>query len=156
MHLMRSVKNILRRWNAGLIDTAGAALSDVPSCEGWVELYRTALGMSITDLAERVGVSRAYISKLETQEKSGSVNIKQIDKVAHAMGGKLVYAIVPIEGTVEDIVMTQAREKATRMVKRVRAQMTLDAISEGLPSEAVTIEELAEDLAREMARDFWK
>lgn len=153
---MRNVKSTLRRRNIELIDLVSATMGNAPSRRGWIERFRVALGMSITDLAERVGVSRPSISKLETREKDGSITIKQIDKVAEAMGGKLVYAIVPTEGKMEDIVMKQARKRAKRIIKRTRAHMALEAQSEGLQSQEEAIEELAEDLAREMARDFWK
>lgn len=153
---MRNVKSTLRRRNIELIDLASRAMSNAPNRRGWIERFRLALGMSITDLAERVGVSRPSISKLESREKDGSVTIKQIDKIAEAMGGKLVYAIVPTEGKMEDIVMNQARKKAKRIIRRTRAHMALEAQSEGLQSQEEAIEELAEEMAREMARDFWK
>ncbi len=153
---MRDVKTTIRRQNAVLIETASAALEDLPPHRGWIERFRVALGMSITDLAARVGVSRPSLSKLEDREKDGAVTMKQIDKVAAAMGGKLVYAIVPTEGSIDDLVMAQARRKAERIIARTRAHMALEAQSEGLDQPGDAAEELAEELAREMARDFWK
>ncbi len=55
-----------------------------------------------------------------------------------------------------DIVKEQAREKARRIVKRTRVYMALEAQSEGLQIQDDAIEERAEDLDREMERDFWK
>ncbi len=153
---MRNVKATIRRRNAELIDFANTIMSNAPDRRGWIERFRLALGMSITDLAELVGVSRPSISRMEYREKEGSITIKQLDKVADAMGGKLVYAIVPAEGTMKDIVMKQARKKARRIIKRTRAHMALESQSEGLQSQEEAIEELAEELVREMARGFWK
>lgn len=153
---MRNVQTTLRRRNTELIEKANSALTEVPVRREWIVRFRTALGMSITDLAERVGVSRPAISMLETREKEGAITIKQLEKVATAMGGKLIYAIVPAEETIDDLVMAQARKKASRIIKRTRAHMALEAQSEGLQSQEDAIEELAEELAREMARDFWK
>lgn len=153
---MRDVKWALRRKNSEQIDFVGTAMAGIPVDRGWVKRFRVALGMSITDVAERVGVSRPSISKLEVREKEGSITLKQLDRVAAAMGGKLVYAIVPADGTVEDIIMTQARKKASQFVRRTRAQMSLEAQSEGLQCQDDAIKELAEELASEMARNFWK
>ena len=153
---MRDVKTTIRRQNAALINAANEMLADLPPHRGWIERFRVALGMSITDLAMRVGVSRPSLSKLEDREKNGAVTMKQIDKVAAAMGGQLVYAIVPTEGRIEDLVMAQARRKAKRIIARTRAHMALEAKSGGLDQPGDAVEELAEDLARELARDFWK
>ena len=76
--------------------------------------------------------------------------------MADAMGGKLVYAIIPRDGAVEDIVMTQARAKARRIIQRTRAHMALEEQTEGLRSQDEMIEELAGEIAREMPRDFWR
>jgi predicted DNA-binding mobile mystery protein A len=112
--------------------------------------------MSITDLAAKAGLDRSVVSRAEQREKDGNITIKQIDKIAEAMGGKLVYAIIPKEGRVEDLVMEQARKKASRVVRRTRAHMALEAQSEGLQSQEDAIEELASEMAREMARGFWR
>ena len=76
--------------------------------------------------------------------------------MAEAMGGKLVYAIIPREGSIEEIVMAQARKKARRIIQRTRAHMALEEQTEGLRSLEELIEELAEEIVREMPRDFWK
>lgn len=72
------------------------------------------------------------------------------------MGGRVVYAIVPREGAVEEIVLTQARAKARRIIRRTRAHMAIEEQSEGLRSEADMVEELAADIIREGRRDFWR
>ena len=72
------------------------------------------------------------------------------------MGGRLVYAIIPREGPVEDIVLKQARAKARRIIQRTRAHMALEEQTEGLRSETEMIEELAADIIREGRRDFWQ
>ena len=152
---MRDVKTINRRQNAAQVDAAAAALGDLPVQSGWIERFRTALGMSITELADRVGVARPTISKLESREKDGGATLAQLDKVARAMGGRLVYAVVPAEGTIDDLVMNQARTTARRIIRRTRAQMALEAQSDGLQSPDEAVEELARELARDMRRGFW-
>ncbi len=112
--------------------------------------------MSSPALAERLGISRNSIYASIQNEKAGTISLNQLDKMAEAMGGKLVYAIVPREGSVEEIVMAQARKKARRIAQRTRAHMALEEQLEGLRSEDEMIEELADDIIREMPRDIWK
>ncbi|WP_456386094.1 hypothetical protein [Profundibacter sp.] len=112
--------------------------------------------MSAIILAERLGVSRNSVYGSIEDERSGSITLNRLDKVAAAMGGKLVYAIVPREDPVEEIIMTQARKKAKRIIQRTRAHMALEEQTEGLRSQDEMIEELASEMVREMPRDFWK
>lgn len=123
---------------------------------GWIATFQEATGMRAPVLAERLGMSRNSVYSAVQNEQAGTISLNQIDKMAQAMGGKLVYAIVPREGTVEEIVMCQARKKAGRIVQRARTHMALEEQTEGLSNQEEMLEELAGELAREMRRDFWK
>lgn len=123
---------------------------------GWIATFQEAIGMSAPALAERLGVSRNSVYSSIQNEQAGTISLNQLDKMAEAMDGKLVYAIIPREGPVEDIIMAQARKKAKRIIQRTRAHMALEEQTEGLRSQEEMIEELAGELIREMPRDFWK
>lgn len=112
--------------------------------------------MNAPALAERLDVSRNTIYASIRNEQAGTISLNQLEKVADAMGGRLVYAIVPRDGTVEEIVLTQARAKARRIIQRTRAHMALEDQSEGLRSEAEMVDELAADIISEGRRDFWQ
>ena len=123
---------------------------------GWIAAFQEAIGMNAPALAERLGISRNNIYTAIQNEQAGTISLNQLDKIADAMGGRLVYAIIPREGPVEEIVLAQARAKARRIIQRTRAHMALEEQSEGLRSEAEMIEELASDIIREGRRDFWQ
>lgn len=123
---------------------------------GWIATFQEAIGMSAPVLAARLSVSRNSVYSSIQNEQAGTVSLNQLEKMADAMGGKLVYAIVPREGPVENIVMAQARAKAKRIIGRTRAHMALEEQTEGLRSQDQMIEELAGEIAREIPRDFWK
>ncbi|MBZ0146168.1 MAG: transcriptional regulator [Pseudorhodoplanes sp.] len=123
---------------------------------GWIATFQEAIGMNAPALAERLQVSRNTIYASIKNEQAGKISLNQLEKIAEAMGGRLVYAIVPREGPVEEIVLAQARAKARRIIKRTRAHMALEEQSEGLRSEAEMVEELAADIMREGHRDFWQ
>ena len=123
---------------------------------GWIATFQEAIGMNAPALAERLEVSRNSIYASIQNEQAGTISLNQLEKIADAMGGRLVYAIVPREGSVEEIVLAQARAKARRIIQRTRAHMALEEQSEGLRSEAEMIEDLAADIIREGRRDFWQ
>jgi predicted DNA-binding mobile mystery protein A len=123
---------------------------------GWIATFQEAIGMNAPALAERLEVSRNTIYASIKNEQAGTISLNQLEKIAEAMGGRLVYAIAPREGPVEEIVLAQARVKARRIIKRTRAHMALEEQSEGLRSEAEMVEELAADIMREGRRDFWQ
>ncbi|WP_299639640.1 hypothetical protein [uncultured Ruegeria sp.] len=123
---------------------------------GWIATFQEAIGMSVPVLAERLGVSRNSVYSSIQNEQSGTISLNQLDKMAEAMGGKVIYAIIPREGPVEEIVMAQARKKAKRIIQRTRAHMALEEQTEGLRSEEEMIQELASEITREMSKDFWK
>ncbi len=123
---------------------------------GWIATFQEAIGMNAPALAERLGISRNNIYAAIQNERAGTISVNQLEKIAEAMGGRLVYAIIPREGPVEEIVLAQARAKARRIIQRTRAHMALEEQTEGLRSEAEMVEELAGDIIREGRRDFWQ
>jgi predicted DNA-binding mobile mystery protein A len=123
---------------------------------GWIATFQQAIGMNAPALAERLGISRNNIYAAIQNEQAGTISVNQLEKIAEAMGGRLVYTIIPREGPVEEIVLAQARAKARRIIQRTRAHMALEEQTEGLRSEAEMIEELAADIIREGRRDFWQ
>ena len=137
-------------WAAGLTRSLAKPFG------GWIATFQEAIGMNAPVLAERLGVSRNTVYASIQNEQAGTISLNQLNKIADAMGGRLVYAIIPREGPVEEIVLAQARAKARRIIQRTRAHMALEEQSEGLRSETDMIEELAADIIRGGRRDFWR
>lgn len=123
--------------------------------EGWIATVRKALGMSGTQLAKRLGVTRARISQAERAEVVGGVTLKTMRATAEAMGCRFVYAIVP-ETRVEDIIAAQAHVKARAVVAKASAQMALEDQALSRTQNAEEIERVADELMRAMPSDFWK
>ena len=68
--------------------------SEVTS-RGWIWEIRTALGMSHTQLAKRLGISAPTVAGFEKSEVDGRITLNSLRKIAKAMKCKLVYCIVP-------------------------------------------------------------
>ena len=152
-----SVSRAKQRQAEGKINQVAQTAMDLAGpLGGWIATFQQAIGMSASVLAERLGVSRNSVYSSIQNEQAGTISLNQLDKMAEAMGGRLVYAIMPREGSVEDIVTAQARTKARRIIQRTRAHTALEDQTEGLRSQDEMIRELASEIVREMPRDFWK
>ena len=62
---------------------------------GWIASIRQALGMSKTQLAKRVGVTRPSLDELESNEVRETITLASLHKVADALGCDLKYVLVP-------------------------------------------------------------
>jgi len=124
--------------------------------EGWVATVRNALGMSLAELGQRVNRTRATVSSIERSEQEGRATIQSMNTLAEAMGCKFVYAIIPNDGSIEDIIEQQARKKAKALVNQASTHMALE--KQSLSAEEIfdETERLTCELMENINSDFWK
>jgi len=151
-----SVKETARKQHIATLNRAASQLDGLTTPpEGWIASLRKALGMSGAQLARRMGVTRAAVHQAERNETDGAITLKQLEKVASALGGRLVYAVVP-DTTVEDTVRAQASRKAEKLVARASGHMALENQSLTREHNRREIERLTDELARTMPPGFWE
>lgn len=116
---------------------------------------RKALGMSAPQLARRARVTKAAIYQAKRKEREGGITIRQMEKLANALGGHLVYAIVLDGGDINTCLRSQARAKAEKIVHRASSHMALE--EQSLSDQQITweIEQMTDQLVRDMPPDFW-
>lgn len=151
-----SVKTIVRQQYRDIVDSAAAKVAGLKTPpEGWLRTARNALGMSGADVANKIGVTRARITKVEHAELTGGVTLKSMQVTAEAMGCRFVYAIIPPSGHVEDIINAQARKKAMAIVGAASKHMALE--NQKLPDDKIAqeVERLTREIALEMPPNFW-
>jgi predicted DNA-binding mobile mystery protein A len=140
-----SVKTVAQRQYRSIVDNAAASVAGLKTPpEGWLRTVRSALGMSGAEVAKKMGVTRARITKAEHAELTGGVTLKSMQATAEALGCRFVYAIIPSSGRIEDIITAQARKKALENQK--------------LPDDKIAqeVERLTREIAQEMPSDFWR
>src|SRR6266702_4655486 len=152
--MMPKHKQIARQQLDKALSLFGFARNMQPPVKGWIRAVREALGMSGTQLAQRLKVSQPRIPKLEQDEVSGAVTLKTMRQAAEALDCVFVYALVP-RTSLEDTVRVQARKIAVTRMQRVSHTMLLE--SQGLSEEeqCATLDAAVEELVREMPRDLW-
>ncbi len=131
---------------------ANIQICDRPS-DGWIRSIRKSMGMSIRQLSERIGVSQQAVSKLEEGELDNSITLKTLRRAAESMDCKLVYAIVPNKGKLEDIVKEQAYKKAKEIVDSVNHTMILE--DQGVNNVKEKIDEISAELANNINSKLW-
>lgn len=155
-YTVSSVKDTAMRQYARLLDRAGEQLGQVtPPAGGWIAAMRKALGMSAPALARRLGVTKAAVYQAERKELEGGVTLQHMEKLAEALGGRFVYAIVP-EGSVEEMLEAQARSKAESIIRRASAHMALEQQSLTQDQIQAEIGRLSSEILRERPSDFWE
>lgn len=116
--------------------------------EGWVCAIRKSLGMSVRQLAERIGITQQSAARLEKNEADDSITLKSLRKAAEALDCRLVYAIVPNEGGLDGIVKKQAFKKACEIVQTVDHSMKLEGQSVG------NVRQKTKQVAKELLQNF--
>ncbi len=103
-------------------------LNEPPPPSGWIKAVRGSLGITIRQLAERVGVGHGSINQLEKREPKKKITLESLERAAQAMDCKLVYAIIPngSGATLESIIEQKAYEAAAKILKDVAHTMRLE------------------------------
>jgi predicted DNA-binding mobile mystery protein A len=93
---------------------------------GWIKTIRTALGMSIKDLATRMSIDSSTLSRLEASEASARANFDSLSRAAEALNCELVYAFVPREPLAKSVAR-QAQASARVSLAATNLTMALEA-----------------------------
>jgi len=126
-----------------------------PPPTGWIKAIRLALGASQQQVGRRLSITRQSVHEIEKREKDGSITLNSLRETASAMDMKLVYALVPKDGSLEALIERRARELAEKIVKRTSNTMELE--DQKVSSERImkAIEDRAAILKHEMPKILW-
>jgi predicted DNA-binding mobile mystery protein A len=109
----------------------------------------------MAQLGSKLNITRQGVKKIEESEASGTITLNSLKNVANAMDLKLVYAMVPKNGTISDLIHLKAEKLAKKIVLRTNQNMKLE--DQGVGDEKITkiIKELTYDIEREMRKSLW-
>lgn len=121
----------------------------VPRGQSLIRVFRTALGMTATQLAARLGISQPRVIKMEQNERN--LKLSTMENIASAMSCRFVYAFVP-EKSIEQTVKLQAEKKAKKMLSDTNQNMALE--NQLAPAEEI-FSDLVEDLISNHVSKIW-
>lgn len=99
--------------------------------KGWIRALREAMGLSFTDLGERLNASRSLAAQQEKAEIEDRITLKSLRTCADALDCDLVYAFVPRGPSVDDTLAARERAAASKTVRRVEHSMALEDQASG-------------------------
>jgi predicted DNA-binding mobile mystery protein A len=122
---------------------------------GWIKAIRTAIGMSMQQLGNKLNVSKQAVMDIEKREKEGSITIKSLREIARAMDMQLVYGFVPNDGSLDALIEKRATELATQIVIRTANTMKLEGQANSKKRIETAIRERARAIKNEMPKILW-
>lgn len=123
--------------------------------DGWIRTIRKTLNISLTQLGKRMGITPASVREIEIREQGKSITIKKLEEVAQALDCKLVYFLLPIEGSFEKVIEKRARIIAEEIVRRSAHSMELEDQANTEERIKRAINERTTKLIYEMPRYLW-
>jgi len=119
-----------------------------------VRAIREALGMTTSQFAKRLGITRPSVYDLEADEMSGGASLDRLRRAAAALDCRLVYALVP-ENSLEETVRRQALKQAKKRLGRVNVSQALEASAVDSESLSQQVDDLATELMVNRPSSLW-
>ena len=122
---------------------------------GWLKAIREALGMTTSQLGQRLGVVQSRVVAIEQAESKGSITLKSLEKAAQALDCRLVYALVP-EQPLEDMIKKRASLLAKNRLKSASHTMALEAQGVEAADENEQLKRLIRQLIEKPGSKLWE
>lgn len=147
--------NLLRKQLTKKQAAFDSAKTIVNPAGGWLNAVRTSLGMSLEQVAHKLGVSKQNVQSLEMREKQKTISLKSLEAVAHAMDMQLVYALIPKDDSLDALIERKAEALAYDLVQRTAQTMILE--DQEVPYERLkdAVAERKQEIIRNNPKTLW-
>ncbi len=132
------------------------AKSVTPPRSGWIRSIREALGMTQSQLGAKLGISRQSVQDFEKAEVERRITLDSLDRLARAMGCRLIYALTPETGSLDDLRTRRAEAIADAMLKPTTHSMKLEDQGVSNRTRQRQRKELIDTLLTGSARNLWR
>lgn len=136
-------QQLLKKLNTGL----SLHTSFIHPSKGWVHTTRKALGMTMVQLAKRLGVQQSRIAEIEKTEIQDQLTLKTLRAAAAAMNCRLEYIFIP-EKSGDHLLRERALEVARKKIHYVSHHMALENQETTTTEQETQIQILAEELLK--------
>lgn len=147
-------KLIIEQLDRKFLKLSNFSESEIPP-KGWIYSIRTALNMSLAQLAKRLKKAVPTVREIEEREENRNITLKKLMEVAEALDLRFVYGFIPKEDSLINIIDKKSLEVARKIVMRTSHTMNLE--DQGIGEERLekAIKERAEILKQEVPRLLW-
>lgn len=122
---------------------------------GWLKTIRISLGISLTQFANKLGITKQSALELEKREQEESLTLKRLREAAKALDMELVYGLVPKDGSLENLIDRKAQELARKIVLRTARNMELEDQGNSKTRLQKAIEDRKQKLKLELNKKLW-
>ena len=123
--------------------------------KGWINAVRTALNMSLVQLAKRLKKTSVSVKEIEQREEEKGITLKKLTEVAEALNCRFVYGFIPKEGSLDKTIEKRALEVAADIVMRTSHTMKLEDQENSPERLQKAVKERAEKIKNEMPKYLW-
>jgi len=123
--------------------------------KGWIRAIRDSLGINARQLADRLGVSKSRITRIEQDELNGSLTIKTMRRLADTLDCVFVYGFVP-RTTLDETIKKQVVHVVKKRMSRVSHTMVLEDQELSDSEKQKVFDSAVDDLLRTMPKSIWE
>jgi predicted DNA-binding mobile mystery protein A len=128
--------------------------ADIPP-RGWINAVRTAMNMSLVQLAKRLKKTSVSVKEIEEREQNKTITLNKLIEVAEKLDLQFVYALLPKESSIEKIIEKRALQVAREIVMRTSHSMKLEEQENRDDRLQRAIKDRAEQIKQEMPKYLW-
>ena len=151
--------NISRRLLIEQLDRKFSEMSSLKQMEipsnGWIKAIRTAMNMSLVQLAKRLKITSVSVREIEEREQNKNITLKKLIEVAKALDLQLIYALIPRDSSLEKMIEKRAQHIAREIVMRTSQTMKLENQENKEDRIRKAIEDRAEHIRQEIPKYIW-
>ena len=122
---------------------------------GWIKAVRLALGMSLQQLASKLGITKQSVLEIEIREMEGALTLKSLRETARALDMELVYGFVPKEGSLDMYIENKSSLLAEKIVSRTSNTMKLEDQQNSEKRIRKAIRERTLKIKQELPKALW-
>jgi len=148
-------KLLVRQQTDDLIRLTSSGQVTLRPQSGWIQAVRLSLGMSLRQLASRLGIAANTVKNFEKREQLETITIGSLKKVANSMDMELVYYFLPKSGSIGNMIELQARKKAEFIVRRSSQTMALENQETSRASQEREMDRIVKELIQKMPGILW-
>lgn len=151
---MKKQKLILEQIDRKIILLKKVADLTIPAT-GWVYAIRQALGMSLRQTGNKMGMTPQSVKEIEEREKNGTVSLNVLKQFGNSLDLKLVYGFIPKHENLEEMIDKRAIELAKEIITRTSVSMKLEDQENNPKRIQKAITEKANEIKLEMPKYLW-
>lgn len=127
---------------------------EVPK-RGWINAIRTALNMSLVQLARRLNKTSVSVKEIEEREQNKNITLNKLIEVGDALDLQFVYGFIPKHGSIEKMIEQRALQVARDVVTRTSHTMKLEDQENSKERLQMAVEVRASSIQQEMPKYLW-